>query len=138
MRANPGLLSGLNVLWIRFFLLAVFSTMYVRDHSRPAFHAALGLDPTEYDLQVFRITTEISRQVFPITLAIDDPRFRAGLDSLCRIASRVAEAKRRGGVAGAIGRGLGAAQAAFTLVRLYLLPVRRHAMPERVRLAPAW
>ena len=138
MRADPGLLRGANLLWIRFFQLAVFATMYVRDHARPAFHAALGLDPTEYDLQVFRITTEISRQVFPVTLAIEDPRFRQGLDAMCRIAARVAEAKRRGGIMGAIGRGIGAAHAALTFARLYMLPVHRHAMPERVRLAPAW
>ena len=97
MRANPSLLQGGNIYWIRFFLLSVYATMYVRDHTRPALKMAMGLDPTQYDYEVFRITSEISKQVFPITLDTDHPKFRQEMDYLHRVADRFYEAKARGG-----------------------------------------
>ena len=138
MRANPKLLRGRNKLWIRFFLLAVFATMYVRDHNRPYFHDALDMDRDEYDLQVFRITSEISTQVFPIQLDIDNPKFKARLDKLWHISIAIDKAKQRGGIIGGVRRiGLTAA-AATTFLRLYTLPVKRNELPESARMAPAW
>jgi magnesium-protoporphyrin IX monomethyl ester (oxidative) cyclase len=138
MRANPSLLRGHNKLWIRFFLLAVFATMYVRDHARPLMHQAFKLDPTEYDFAVFRITSEISKQVFPISLDIENPLFRAGLERLRRIAVASAAAKARGGLVGGLRRLGLAAAATLTFARLYMLPVQRHALPDQVCMAPAW
>ena len=138
MRANPHLLRGLNKLWIRFFLLAVYSTMYVRDHSRPIMHRAMGMEPTEYDHTVFRITSEISRQVFPLTLDTDCAEFRAGLDRLCDIADRAAAAKKRGGIIGAARRGYLAVAAGATFARLFFIPVKQNELPKQVRMAPAW
>lgn len=138
LRANPGLLSGLNKLWIRFFVLAVFATMYVRDHQRPEMHRALGLDPTAYDFEVFRITSEISRQVFPLSLNLDDPRFKAGLEKLRRISVATEAAKARGGVVGRVKQAGLSLAAALSFGRLYCLPVRRHDLPADARLAPTW
>ena len=138
LRANPHLLRGANTLWIRFFVLAVYATMYVRDHTRPEMHAAMGMDPTEYDYQVFRITSEITKQVFPLTLNIDDPRFRAGLERLRKISIAGDAARAQGGLLGGVKRlGLSVAAGA-TFVRLYCLPATPNALPVNPRVAPAW
>jgi magnesium-protoporphyrin IX monomethyl ester (oxidative) cyclase len=138
MRANPNLLSGGNVYWVRFFQLAVFATMYVRDHARPAFHEALGMTPTDYDMRVFRITEEICRQVFPATLDIDHPAFLPGLERLRQISEAMGAAKAEGGLKGRLKRAGLAAKAAATFARLYLIAPRRHTLPDRIRLVPAW
>jgi magnesium-protoporphyrin IX monomethyl ester (oxidative) cyclase len=138
MRSEPALLRGHNKLWIRFFLLAVYATMYVRDHMRPQLHEAMGFEPTDYDLRVLAITSEISQQVFPLTLAIDHPKFRAGLDRLFRIADRQRTLKREGGILSDIRRAGLVVAAGATLARMFLLPVRPNEAPANVRLAPAW
>ncbi len=138
MRANPHLLAGTNKLWIKFFQLAVYATMYVRDHQRPEFHKALGMTPTDYDFQVFRITAEISKQVFPVTLDLDNPAFAAGLERLRRITVAMSHAKKQGGlIGGARMLGLRAAAAA-AFVRLYIMPGKHAPLPANVLLSPAW
>ncbi|MEM8531953.1 MAG: magnesium-protoporphyrin IX monomethyl ester (oxidative) cyclase [Chloroflexota bacterium] len=81
MRSQPELLSGANRRWIRFFLLAVYATMYLNDARRNDFYSALGLNWREYDQEVIRLTNHISTQVYPVTLPVDNPQFFHNLDT---------------------------------------------------------
>jgi magnesium-protoporphyrin IX monomethyl ester (oxidative) cyclase len=138
MRANPQTLSGLNKYWVRFFLLAVFATMYVRDHARPEFHKALGIEPTDYGMKVFRITTEISRQVFPLTIDIDNPKFLECLERLRIVNDKIGALPENGGIATKLKRWALTASAVGTFARLYLIPTKDNSLPDKSRLVPAW
>jgi magnesium-protoporphyrin IX monomethyl ester (oxidative) cyclase len=138
MRANPELLRGHNVLWIRFFLLAVYATMYVRDHTRPQLKQAMGLAPTEYDFEVFRITNEISKQCFPVLLDIDHPAFHRNLERLSYCAQRAEEGKLAGGLMGPVRKVLWSVAGAAVFARMYFIPVKSNSLPQTTRLQPAW
>ena len=138
MHTDPKLLGGVNKLWVRFFLVAVYATMYVRDHNRPAFHKALGIDPTDYDQRVFTICSEITKQVFPVVLDTDSPAFAAGLERMRKIAGGIDDAKAQGGVIGSIKRVALIGAAAVNFVRLYFHPVKRNIAPQKVCMVPAW
>ena len=95
--------------------------------------------PPSTTTTVFDITTEISKQVFPVSLDTDLPAFRAGLTRLFRIqqAHRRGQGPRRHRRPAAARRGW-RWRALATFARLYLLPVKHHALPAQVRVAPAW
>ena len=138
MRSDPKLLKGHNVYWIRFFLLAVYATMYIRDHARPEFHKALDIDPSDYDFRVFRTTNEITRQVFPVMLDLDHPAFRKGLDHLLVLNNAIADADQQGGVVGKVKRWFNMVRVGGTLLRMYFLPVQQNTLPVTSRLQPTY
>lgn len=138
MRSNPHLLEGVNRLWVRFFVLAVYATMYVRDHARPEFHKALGIDPTDYDFRVFRLTSEISRQVFPVELDLDNPSFHQGLEKLRILNDKLNDIGNRKGLMARLRRFSYGASAVFTFLRLFLLKPKENPLPQGIRLKPIW
>jgi magnesium-protoporphyrin IX monomethyl ester (oxidative) cyclase len=112
--------------------------MYVRDHARPEFYKALGMSPDEYDWRVFHICNEITRQVFPFTLDLDNSSLRSGMEAMRRAMEAMDRAKARGGIAGALGRVAAGARAGLAFARLYLTPTRSNALPADARLVPTW
>ncbi|SDZ47892.1 Mg-protoporphyrin IX monomethyl ester (oxidative) cyclase [Jannaschia faecimaris] len=138
LKTDPKLTSGVNKLWIKFFLTAVYSTMWVRDHQRPLFHDALGVDVTWYGQEVFRKTSEISKQVFPFTLDIDHPRWQANLNKMEAASRQIAAAKARGGIEGTVSRLAGMAKAATAFVSTLLIPSIPNEVPESPRMEPAY
>jgi magnesium-protoporphyrin IX monomethyl ester (oxidative) cyclase len=138
MRANPALLTGINQYWIRFFQLAVFATMYVRDHKRPGFYNGLGIDPTQFGHQVFHITSEICKQIFPVVLDLDNPRFAQLLERLRKTDVQITQIEESKGLFWRTRKTMALASAGLTVLQLYLLPARRNVAPQDVRMAPAW
>ena len=110
----------------------------MRDHNRPVFHAALGVDPTEYDYQVFSICNQIARQVFPVELDIDDPKFRARMEALRQAAMRIDDGKAQGGIGGFFKRIGGSLGAGYNFARMYFHRTKPNTLPQSIRLHPAW
>jgi magnesium-protoporphyrin IX monomethyl ester (oxidative) cyclase len=83
MKAQPDTVRGpIARLWCRFFLLAVFATMYVRDVARKEFYESLGLDARTYDRMVIDKTNETSARVFPVVLDVRNDKFWERLEQL--------------------------------------------------------
>ena len=83
MKSQPDTVRGpIAKLWCRFFLLAVFATMYVRDVARKDFYEALGLDARTYDKMVIEKTNETSARVFPVVLDVNNSKFWSRLEKL--------------------------------------------------------
>jgi magnesium-protoporphyrin IX monomethyl ester (oxidative) cyclase len=67
-----------------------------------------------------------------------DADLRAGLERLHRISEANDRAKASGGVLGKLRQAGCAVAAAATFARLYVMPVKPNALPQQVRMAPAW
>ena len=138
MKSDPKLTKGINVFWIRFFLVAVYATMCIRDHARPAFHKALGVDIEEYDKEVLKITSEISKQIFPIEVDLDNTKWEKGILKLRRAFYILDEGKKRKGLTGFFMKLKGSLFALFAFFQLYIIPVKKNKVPESPCLKPSY
>ena len=84
------------------------------------------------------MTTEITRQVFPITLDIENPKFLEGLERLRILNDRIQAAEAQGGLVGRAKKTLLMAQAAATFGRLYMMTPKENALPDKIGMVPAW
>ena len=92
MKAQPSTVKGfIAKLWCRFFLLAVFATMYIRDVGRKEFYEALGLNAREYDKFVIEKTNETSARVFPVVLDVNNSSFYKRLEKIIDNNRRLSE-----------------------------------------------
>jgi magnesium-protoporphyrin IX monomethyl ester (oxidative) cyclase len=110
----------------------------VRDSARPHFHEALGVDIEDYDMKVFRLTSEISKQVFPLMVDLDHPAFMASLHKLNAINVEMSALAEETGIAAKLKRGWLTAKAGVIFARLYMIPTINNDIPATSRLQPVW
>jgi magnesium-protoporphyrin IX monomethyl ester (oxidative) cyclase len=137
MKSQPKTINGLvSRLWCRFFLLAVFATMYVRDVARKEFYEALGLDARDYDKYVIEKTNETSARIFPVVLAVDKPEFWRRLENLVANNEALSKVAASGGPAPlqALRKLPHWAANGYQMARLFLMaPIRSDRFQPAVR-----
>lgn len=81
LKSQPQFLNNrISKLWCRFFLISVFTTMYLNDFQRSDFYKSIGLDARQYNIQVIRKTNESAARIFPVALNVDTTNFFQYLD----------------------------------------------------------
>ncbi|MEM7711416.1 MAG: magnesium-protoporphyrin IX monomethyl ester (oxidative) cyclase, partial [Pseudomonadota bacterium] len=82
--------------------------------------------------------SEISKQVFPITLDIDHPRWMPTLKRLQAANADLAAAQKKTGLARLVAKTSAQARAAAAFVSLYTIPAVRHDVPAETRMEPCY
>lgn len=78
-------------LWCKFFLLAVFATMYLNDLQRKDFYSSIGLDAKQFDQYVIRKTNQSAESLFPVILNVEHPSFFPLLDKCSDLNQKLCE-----------------------------------------------
>ena len=96
------------------------------------------MDIDWYDDQVLRMTTEISRQVFPIEIDHDNPKWMIGLKRVRKAMLAYGRAKQSKTLYGKLKQPIAALNLGVAFVRLYAIPAKKNVVPQSVRLQPIY
>jgi hypothetical protein len=104
LRSQPHYLTGpLNHLAIKFFALAVYITMYLRDCESKVY-GKLGIDWEAYDVKVINETEAAARNVWGLAIRTDSKYFLSCLRTMMKNNFANKAGRRKTGVAGAFAK----------------------------------
>eukprot|EP00740_Mantoniella_antarctica_P001926 CAMPEP_0181361190 /NCGR_PEP_ID=MMETSP1106-20121128/7137_1 /TAXON_ID=81844 /ORGANISM="Mantoniella antarctica, Strain SL-175" /LENGTH=418 /DNA_ID=CAMNT_0023474653 /DNA_START=80 /DNA_END=1336 /DNA_ORIENTATION=+ len=93
LKARPEFVNTWEAkLWVRFFSLSVYVTMYLNDHSREEFYGSIGLNTTQFNMHVIHQTNKTTAAIFPQVIDTYNPKFQEHLDKLVVINAALAKA----------------------------------------------
>lgn len=67
-------------LWCKFFLIIIYTTLYLNDNQKKNFYFTIGLNIKQFNQHVIRKTNQSTKALFPIILDVDHPKFFFLLD----------------------------------------------------------
>jgi magnesium-protoporphyrin IX monomethyl ester (oxidative) cyclase len=136
MRSQPHTLEGRNKLWIKFFLLAVFATMYVRDHARRPFFQEMGWDVDEFDRRVITMTNDISKQVFPVVIDTANEKVWQLFERMHQNNEAARAYRKAGGFLNGLKAKLRMLDNGITFAKLYMVPGKANPLKAEFRMTP--
>lgn len=119
--------GGVNQLLIRFFSLAVYVTMWLRDLQAQDFYASIGMNWRDYDLKVIRETSIYAQRIFGLRLDTDNPKFVRILDRMAARLTKMKSIEAKGG--GALALAPLKAAMGIDYVKLFVMKPLRNAAP---------
>ena len=81
---------------------------------------------------------EISRQVFPIEIDLDNPRWKRNLKRIREAFEALDRAKKRGGFLGFLQKIPAGVKAGSAFLSLYFMPTKKNKVPANPRLQPTY
>ncbi|MBC7564550.1 MAG: magnesium-protoporphyrin IX monomethyl ester (oxidative) cyclase, partial [Gemmatimonadaceae bacterium] len=88
--------------------------------------------------KVIKLTSLISKQVFPVSLDLESPRLWELFEKMFQLTLAIEATRKMGGTGAALRRAALKVTVATTFVQLYFLPVESNVLPVNVRMEPVW